>query len=137
MVTAIKGEFDMTTIHFPDKDRLSKGKVPRNPRLTGIHKEPKASFPQAPRSPCECGCGGFPSSKAGRFLPGHDAKFHAAQKGPKEPIICLCGCGERTKGGRFRPGHDARYHAAQKKAKAEAKVSRRKVRAQVNRKEAA
>lgn len=28
--------------------------------------------------PCGCGCGGM--TKGGRFLPGHDARFHAAQK---------------------------------------------------------
>ena len=27
---------------------------------------------------CGCGCGGM--TKGGRFLPGHDARFHAAQK---------------------------------------------------------
>lgn len=33
-----------------------------------------AKTPQA----CGCGCGGM--TKGGRFLPGHDARFHAAQK---------------------------------------------------------
>lgn len=33
-----------------------------------------AKAPQA----CGCGCGGM--TKGGRFLPGHDARFHAAQK---------------------------------------------------------
>jgi hypothetical protein len=32
---------------------------------------------RAPRQ-CLCGCGGM--TKGGRFLPGHDAKYHAAQK---------------------------------------------------------
>ena len=32
------------------------------------------------RPPCLCGCGGFPSSPKGKYLPGHDAKHHAALK---------------------------------------------------------
>lgn len=34
-------------------------------------------MPKQPQ-PCGCGCGGM--TKGGRFLPGHDARFHAAQK---------------------------------------------------------
>ena len=26
------------------------------------------------RTPCECGCGGYPKSPRSRYLPGHDAK---------------------------------------------------------------
>jgi len=37
--------------------------------------------PKTPR-PCTCGCGG--QTRGGRFLPGHDAKFHSAQKKTKE-----------------------------------------------------
>lgn len=32
------------------------------------------------RPPCLCGCGGTPASKGAKFLPGHDARYHAAQK---------------------------------------------------------
>lgn len=32
------------------------------------------------RPPCLCGCGGFPRGPKSRFIPGHDAKYHAAQK---------------------------------------------------------
>jgi hypothetical protein len=35
----------------------------------------------APERPaCLCGCGGFPKGKNARFIPGHDARFHAAEK---------------------------------------------------------
>lgn len=34
-------------------------------------------MPKQPQ-PCGCGCGGM--TKGGRFLPGHDARYHAAQK---------------------------------------------------------
>jgi hypothetical protein len=32
------------------------------------------------RPPCLCGCGGTPKGKKSRFIPGHDARYHAAQK---------------------------------------------------------
>lgn len=32
------------------------------------------------RAPCMCGCGDFPRGKKSRFIPGHDARYHAAQK---------------------------------------------------------
>lgn len=32
------------------------------------------------RAACLCGCGGFPSKPSSRFLPGHDARYHAALK---------------------------------------------------------
>lgn len=35
----------------------------------------KAALARAPK-PCLCGCGGM--TKGGRFLPGHDAKYHSA-----------------------------------------------------------
>lgn len=43
------------------------------------------------RPACECGCGGFPKGKRSRFVPGHDAKLHSAQKkaeaeAPRAPV---------------------------------------------------
>lgn len=32
------------------------------------------------RDACLCSCGGFPSKRSSRYLPGHDAKHHAALK---------------------------------------------------------
>lgn len=32
------------------------------------------------RPPCLCGCGATPKRKKSRFVPGHDARFHAAMK---------------------------------------------------------
>jgi hypothetical protein len=34
----------------------------------------------ADRPPCLCGCGGYPKGKKARFVPGHDARYHSAQK---------------------------------------------------------
>ena len=39
---------------------------------------PKAAKRSKEPRDCQCGCGG--QTKGGRFLPGHDAKFHAAEK---------------------------------------------------------
>ena len=36
--------------------------------------------PKVDRAPCLCGCGGTPKGKKSRFIPGHDARYHAAQK---------------------------------------------------------
>lgn len=33
--------------------------------------------PRPNRAPCDCGCGGTPSGKKARYLPGHDARHHA------------------------------------------------------------
>lgn len=32
------------------------------------------------RPSCQCGCGGFPKSAKGRYLPGHDARHASARK---------------------------------------------------------
>ena len=43
--------------------------------------EPDATPTEAKeRAACLCGCGGFPSKFSSRFLPGHDARYHAALK---------------------------------------------------------
>ena len=34
--------------------------------------------PVATRPACLCGCGGFPKGKNARYVPGHDARHHAA-----------------------------------------------------------
>ena len=34
--------------------------------------------PDVPRDPCLCGCGGTPTRKKSRFMPGHDAQMKAA-----------------------------------------------------------
>ncbi len=36
--------------------------------------------PEPTRAPCLCGCGESPRGKRSRFVPGHDARYHAAQK---------------------------------------------------------
>lgn len=40
-----------------------------------VERKPRAAKPPLE---CTCGCGGM--TKGGRFLPGHDARYHAAQK---------------------------------------------------------
>lgn len=43
--------------------------------------KPKARAAEQPqRDPCLCGCGGFPMGRKSRFIPGHDARYHAALK---------------------------------------------------------
>jgi hypothetical protein len=42
-------------------------------------KQPEPT-PEPTRPPCLCGCGGFPAGRKSRFIPGHDARYHAAQK---------------------------------------------------------
>lgn len=37
-------------------------------------------MPETVRPACLCGCGGTPKGKKSRFIPGHDARWHAAQK---------------------------------------------------------
>ena len=32
------------------------------------------------RDPCMCGCGDTPKGKKSRFVAGHDARYHSAQK---------------------------------------------------------
>lgn len=54
--------------------KAKKGKAPKAP------KPPKEPKPEVPRQPCACGCGGFPKSAKAKYLPGHDAKHHAAMK---------------------------------------------------------
>lgn len=87
--------------------------------------------------PCMCGCldaeGKPVMTKGGRFLPGHDAKYHSKMNGGGKhaPKPCLCGCLDpegkpaMTRGGKFLPGHDAKYHSRmrqEEKAAAEAKA---------------
>ncbi len=51
-------------------------------RKPGAKRTPaeKIAEAKAERPPCVCGCGGFPSKRRSRFLPGHDAKYHAGLK---------------------------------------------------------
>lgn len=43
---------------------------------------------RAPKD-CECGCGG--QTKGGRFLPGHDAKYHSALRKAEEAKVAAAG----------------------------------------------
>jgi hypothetical protein len=49
-------------------------------KTTPVPVEPKVESAQAERPPCLCGCGGYPKGKNARFIPGHDARYHAALK---------------------------------------------------------
>lgn len=45
-----------------------------------VAKKPAAVKAAGPRAACLCGCGGFPKGRRSRFVPGHDARWYAAQK---------------------------------------------------------
>lgn len=47
-------------------------------RKAPVTPETRVSEPR--REPCVCGCGGFPRGAKSRFIPGHDARYHSAQK---------------------------------------------------------
>lgn len=50
-------------------------------RKPGAKRTPAEKITEAKeRAACLCGCGAFPSKPKSRFLPGHDAKYHAALK---------------------------------------------------------
>jgi hypothetical protein len=40
----------------------------------------KQTTPEPTREPCVCGCGDKPKGRKSRFIPGHDARYHSAQK---------------------------------------------------------
>lgn len=70
-----RGDLRGTKFHaFPVSMMLGVGER-RSNRSTGLSASPRPA--KNPRE-CECGCGEM--TKGGRFRPGHDAKFHAAQK---------------------------------------------------------
>lgn len=47
------------------------------PKKAKAEKAPRTRAAKEPKE-CKCGCGGM--TKGGMFLPGHDARFHAAEK---------------------------------------------------------
>lgn len=49
-------------------------------RMAEAPKVKKERAPRVAKEPQECGCGCGGMTKGGRFLPGHDARFHAAEK---------------------------------------------------------
>jgi hypothetical protein len=70
-------------LRHPLPARLSK----RRPQLATRTKatavpaaEPTTPAATDERPPCLCGCGDFPKGKHARFIPGHDARYHAALK---------------------------------------------------------
>jgi len=46
--------------------------------------KPKAVRKAKEPKQCTCGCGGM--TKGGSFLPGHDARYHAAQRAAAQPV---------------------------------------------------
>ncbi len=49
--------------------------------------------------PCLCGCGGLPKGPRSRFLPGHDARWHAAKKRDAATATEATGTASEAKGG--------------------------------------
>jgi hypothetical protein len=43
--------------------------------------------PEASRPPCLCGCGETPKGRRARFLPGHDARYHASLRAEPEFVV--------------------------------------------------
>ena len=97
-------------------------------KLVVKEREQPARQPKAPKEmpDCLCGCTGEDGvrlkTRGGRFRPGHDARYHSAQKGgpKKQPRECLCECGATTRGGKYLPGHDAKHHSRLKREGEEA-----------------
>jgi predicted nuclease with RNAse H fold len=48
--------------------------------------KPAAPSTRARRTPCACGCGGYPKGARSRFLPGHDAKLASRLRREGRPI---------------------------------------------------
>ena len=48
--------------------------------MTVTTKSPGTTEEKPERAACLCGCGGLPAKPTYRYLPGHDAKHHAALK---------------------------------------------------------
>lgn len=48
--------------------------------MTATTKTADTTDEKAERAACLCGCGGLPAKPTSRYLPGHDAKHHAALK---------------------------------------------------------
>lgn len=59
----------------------------------------QAGAGETPRAACLCGCGGIPKGKKARYLPGHDARHHAALKvaGKRVTFVTPAESRERTR----------------------------------------
>ena len=51
----------------------------------------------ANRAACACGCGGTPKSQKARYLPGHDAKHHAALNAGGKRVTFITPADKREK----------------------------------------
>lgn len=49
------------------------------------------------RATCGCGCGESPKGKKARYLPGHDARFHAARRAAGQEVTYVTPAGKREK----------------------------------------
>lgn len=63
--------------HMADRERYNKERQEKERRRMTEAKTPKPKAGKEPRA-CLCGCGEM--TKGGRFIPGHDARFHARIK---------------------------------------------------------
>ncbi len=78
-------------------------------RSRAFDKLPKAvQVERAPGPECQCGCGEH--TKGGRFRPGHDARFHAAQKRAGQPAGPARKRGDERWPDRFRRVDDGTDH---------------------------
>lgn len=75
---------DPKNIAFAEAARTGKPAV-KKATVKPAAKAPKQTKEEAMaivagRPPCLCGCGGYPKGRKARYLPGHDARHHAALK---------------------------------------------------------
>lgn len=47
----------------------------RKPKVAKATRQPKPQVEKAQPTPCQCGCGSFPSRATSRFMPGHDGRL--------------------------------------------------------------
>jgi len=78
------GTMDPKNIAFAEAARSGKPAV-KTVTVKPPTKAPKQTKEEAlaiaaGRPPCLCGCGGYPKGKNARYVPGHDARHHAALK---------------------------------------------------------
>lgn len=57
----------------------------------------KKTTERAPRATCLCGCGDEPIGKKARYLPGHDARHHAAMKAAGQKVTHVLSAEKRAK----------------------------------------
>jgi hypothetical protein len=66
----------------------------------------------AAHAPCLCGCNLIPAGKKARYLPGHDARHHAALKAAGQKVALITKASDREKAAAKRKANQAQADAA-------------------------